>query len=114
VQVIYVGQFEYTSTSASLYPIAITVVLFIAFTSIVFCLPELDPVDFQTLTYTHVAVVIVLTYSTVYPRVLGLIYVPAGWFAGPIKQIAGAPPALVPALIVWMLIKPGQRWALVS
>ncbi|KAN0115729.1 hypothetical protein V8E52_006675 [Russula decolorans] len=45
------------------YPIAIAAVLWIAFISIVFCLPELNPVNSQTLNYVPVAVGIVLTYA---------------------------------------------------
>jgi hypothetical protein len=68
------------------YPIAIAAVLWIAFISIVFCLPELNPVNSQTLNYAPVAVGIVLTYA------LGFWAISARrWFAGPIKQIAGAP-----------------------
>ena len=66
------------------YPIASAAVLWIAFISIVFCLPELAPVNSQTLNYAPVAVGIVLTYA------LGFWAVSARrWFAGPIKQIAG-------------------------
>jgi hypothetical protein len=68
------------------YPIAIAAVLWIAFISIVFCLPELNPVNSQTLNYAPVAVGIVLTYA------LGFWAISARrWFVGPIKQIAGAP-----------------------
>lgn len=60
--------------------------LWIAFISIVFCLPELNPVNSQTLNYAPVAVGIVVTYA------LGFWAISARrWFAGPIKQIAGAP-----------------------
>jgi hypothetical protein len=66
------------------YPIAITAVLWIAFISIVFCLPVLNPVNSQTLNYAPVAVGIVLVYA------FGFWDVSARrWFAGPIKQIAG-------------------------
>jgi hypothetical protein len=68
------------------YPIAIAAVLWIAFISIVFCLPELNPVNSQTLNYAPVAVGIVLTYA------LGFWAISARrWFTGPIKQIPGAP-----------------------
>jgi hypothetical protein len=68
------------------YPIAIAAVLWIAFISIVFCLPELNPVNSKTLNYAPVAVGIVLSYA------LGSWALSARkWFAGPIKQIAGAP-----------------------
>jgi hypothetical protein len=80
------------------FPIAIAAVLWIAFISIVFCLPELAPVNSQTLNYAPVAVGIVLTYA------LGFWAVSARrWFAGPIKQIAGtrrATPALPPCVLV--------------
>lgn len=59
--------------------------LWIAFISIVFCLPELNPVNSQTLNYAPVAVGIVVTYA------LGFWAISARrWFAGPIKQIEGA------------------------
>jgi hypothetical protein len=68
------------------FPIAIAAVLWIAFISIFFSLPELNPVNSQMLNYAPVAVGIVLTYT------LGFWAISA-WrrFAGPIKQIAGAP-----------------------
>ncbi|KAH9172426.1 APC amino acid permease [Lactarius sanguifluus] len=57
-------------------------VLWIAFIAIVFCLPELNPVNSQTLNYAPVAVAIVVAYS------LGFWLVSARkWFAGPVKQI---------------------------
>jgi len=62
--------------------VAGTAVLWIAFIAIVFCLPELNPVNSQTLNYAPVAVGIVVAYS------LGFWLVSARkWFAGPIKQI---------------------------
>jgi hypothetical protein len=76
------GPFHLGSLS---YPIATAAVLWIAFICIVFCLPELNPVNAQTLNYAPVAVGIVLAYA------LGFWAVSARkWFAGPIKQIAGA------------------------
>jgi hypothetical protein len=61
-------------------------VLWIAFISIIFCLPELNPVNSQTLNYAPVAVGIILTYA------LGFWAISARrWFVGPIKQIAGVP-----------------------
>jgi hypothetical protein len=73
------------------YLISITAVLWIAFISIVFCLPELNPVNSQTLNYAPVAVGIVITYA------LGFWVISARrWFAGPIKQIAGAPALSTP------------------
>jgi len=57
-------------------------VLWIAFISVVFCLPELNPVNSQTLNYAPVAVAVVVAYS------LGFWIVSARkWFAGPIRQI---------------------------
>ena len=60
--------------------------LWIAFISIAFCLPELNPVSTKTLNYAPVAVGIVLTYS------LGFWALSARrWFTGPAEQIEGAP-----------------------
>ncbi|KAH9031042.1 APC amino acid permease [Lactarius pseudohatsudake] len=62
--------------------IAGAAVLWIAFIAVVFCLPELNPVNSQTLNYAPVAVAIVVAYS------LGFWLVSARkWFAGPVKQI---------------------------
>ena len=67
------------------FPVAITAVTWIAFISIVFILPELNPVNSQTLNYAIVAVGIVLAYS------LGFWFLSARkWFTGPVKQIEGA------------------------
>lgn len=56
--------------------------LWIAFITIVFCLPEANPVDSQTLNYTPVAVGIVLVWT------LGSWFLYARkWFTGPIRQI---------------------------
>ena len=58
--------------------------LWIAFIAVVFCLPELNPVNAQTLNYAPVAVAIVVLYS------LGFWFVSARkWFMGPIRQIDG-------------------------
>jgi hypothetical protein len=85
------------------YPISITAVLWIAFISIVFCLPELNPVNSQTLNYAPVAVGIVLTYA------LGFWAISARWwFAGPIKQIGGAP-ALYSFFVGW--ISADGKWS---
>jgi hypothetical protein len=66
------------------YPVAIVAVLWIAFISIVFILPQQNPVDSQTLNYAIVAVGIVVTYS------VGFWLLSARkWFKGPIKQIKG-------------------------
>ncbi|OCH85847.1 amino acid transporter [Obba rivulosa] len=65
------------------YPIAVVSVLWICFISIVFILPELNPVNSQTLNYAIVAVGIVIVYS------MGFWVLSARkWFTGPIKQIA--------------------------
>jgi hypothetical protein len=64
------------------YPVAIAAVTWIAFISIVFILPELNPVNSQTLNYAIVAVGIVLVYS------LGFWFLSARkWFTGPVSQI---------------------------
>ncbi|KAI0262674.1 APC amino acid permease [Russula aff. rugulosa BPL654] len=64
------------------YPISIAAVLWIAFISVAFCLPELNPVSTKTLNYAPVAVGIVLTYA------LGFWTLSARtWFTGPVKQI---------------------------
>ena len=66
------------------YPIATIAVLWIAFISIAFILPNENPVNSQTLNYAIVAVGIVLTYC------LGFWLISARkWFTGPIKQIEG-------------------------
>ncbi|KAF7296203.1 Amino acid permease [Mycena chlorophos] len=65
------------------YAVGIVAVLWILFISIVFILPEENPVDSQTLNYAVVAVGIVVTYS------VGFWLVSARkWFTGPVKQIA--------------------------
>jgi len=64
------------------YPIALSAVLWITFISIAFILPQINPVDSQTLNYAVVAVGIVVTYS------LGFWLISARkWFTGPVKQI---------------------------
>lgn len=66
------------------YPAAFLAVTWICFISIVFMLPQLNPVDSQTLNYAPVAVGIVIVYS------LGFWLLSARtWFTGPIKQIQG-------------------------
>ncbi|KDQ12281.1 hypothetical protein BOTBODRAFT_34561 [Botryobasidium botryosum FD-172 SS1] len=63
-------------------PIAFAAVLWIVFISIVFILPQINPVTSQTLNYSVVAVGIVVAYS------LGFWYISARhWYTGPIKQI---------------------------
>ncbi|KAJ7664418.1 APC amino acid permease [Mycena polygramma] len=65
------------------YPVAVTAVVWIAFISIVFILPQINPVDSQTFNYSIVAVGIVIFYS------VGFWLLSARkWFAGPVKQIA--------------------------
>jgi len=63
-------------------PVALVAVLWILFITIIFCLPELNPVDSQTLNYTPVAVGIVALWT------FGSWYLWARkWFTGPIRQI---------------------------
>jgi len=65
------------------FPVAITAVAWIVFISIVFILPQVNPVNSQTFNYAIVAVGIVIIYST------GFWLVSARkWFVGPIKQIS--------------------------
>ncbi|KAI0073328.1 APC amino acid permease [Panus rudis PR-1116 ss-1] len=64
------------------YPVALLAVVWIAFISIAFILPQENPVDSQTLNYSIVAVGIVVTYS------LGFWVISARkWFKGPVRQI---------------------------
>ncbi|KXN91535.1 Amino-acid permease BAT1 [Leucoagaricus sp. SymC.cos] len=66
------------------YIVALGAIAWIAFISIVFILPQLNPVNSQTLNYAIVAVAIVIVYST------GFWLISARkWFTGPIKQIEG-------------------------
>lgn len=63
-------------------PIALIASLYIVFITIVFCLPELNPVNSQTLNYTPVAVGIVALWA------FGSWFLWARrWFTGPIRQI---------------------------
>lgn len=63
--------------------IAFTAVAWIIFISIAFILPQLNPVDSETLNYAIVAVGIVITYS------MGFWFLSARkWYEGPVKQIA--------------------------
>ena len=67
------------------YPIAIVSTLWISFMLIVLCLPELNPINSETLNYTPVAFGVVLVYA------LGFWVISARkWFVGPVKQIEGA------------------------
>ena len=63
-------------------PVALVACLYITFITIVFCLPELNPVTSQTLNYTPVAVGIVAAWA------FGSWFLWARrWFTGPIRQI---------------------------
>ncbi|KAG8530248.1 uncharacterized protein KY384_004749 [Bacidia gigantensis] len=63
-------------------PVALIAVGYVAFLVIVFCLPEQNPVDSQTLNYTPVAVGIVALWA------FGSWFLWARrWFTGPIRQI---------------------------
>jgi len=63
-------------------PVALIACLWIAFITIVFCLPNLSPVTSQTLNYTPVAVGIVCIWT------FGSWFITARkWFTGPIRQI---------------------------
>ena len=63
-------------------PIALVAVVWVCFLIIVFCIPEQNPVDSQTLNYTPVAVGIVALWAfgswILWART---------WFSGPIRQI---------------------------
>lgn len=66
-------------------PVAMVACAWIAFITIIFCLPELNPVNSQTLNYTPVAVGIIAFFS------FGSWFVWAHrWFTGPIRQIEAA------------------------
>lgn len=63
---------------------AILACLWIAFISIAFILPQVNPVNDQTLNYSIVAVGIVIAYS------MGFWVLSARkWFTGPVNQILG-------------------------
>lgn len=65
-------------------PVASVAVVWIAFITVAFVLPEENPVGAQTLNYAAVAVGIVLAYA------LGFWVLSARkWFTGPIKQVNG-------------------------
>jgi hypothetical protein len=79
------------------YAVATLAVLWIAFISIVFVLPQANPVNKQTLNYAVVAVGIVVTYS------IGFWVLSARkWFKGPIKQINGT--MIVIDCLCWCLL----------
>lgn len=64
-------------------PVATVACLWIAFITVVFCLPEANPVNSQTLNYTPVAVGIIAVFA------FGSWFLWAKrWFTGPIRQIA--------------------------
>ncbi|PFH46622.1 hypothetical protein AMATHDRAFT_154317 [Amanita thiersii Skay4041] len=65
------------------FPVAIGAIAWIGFISIAFILPQVNPVNSQTLNYAIVAVAIVITYCA------GFWLLSARkWFQGPVKQIA--------------------------
>lgn len=66
------------------YPVATVAVLWICLISIVFILPQADPVNSQSLNYAIVAVGIVVLYSVTFWLVSA-----RKWFKGPVKQIEG-------------------------
>lgn len=66
------------------YPIAIAAVLWFAFMSIVFCLPELKPVNTNA-QLAPIAAGIILTYALRFWDINT-----QEWFTGPKRQIAGA------------------------
>ncbi|KAF9481473.1 APC amino acid permease [Pholiota conissans] len=84
LRVVYRDQFvrgPFHLGAASL-PVAIIAVLWICFISIVFILPQVNPVDSLTFNYSIVAVGIVIIYS------VGFWVISARkWFIGPVKQI---------------------------
>lgn len=63
-------------------PVALIGVLWISFITIIFCLPELNPVDSQTLNYTPVAVGIIAVFAFG-----SWILWARKWFTGPIRQV---------------------------
>jgi len=63
-------------------PVALIAVLWIIFITIVFCFPQLNPVDSQTLNYTPVAVGIIGLWC-----VLSWFLWARKWFVGPIRQV---------------------------
>lgn len=65
-------------------PVGIVAVIWIIFIAIVFILPQVNPVNSQTLNYSIVAVGIVMTYSLTFWLASA-----RKWFTGPIQQIKG-------------------------
>ncbi|KAL4072088.1 amino acid/polyamine transporter I [Scleroderma citrinum] len=87
LRVIYRGRFTHGPFRLGSFsiPVATGAVVWIAFISIVFILPQANPVTSQTLNYSIVCVGIVLLYS------IGFWLISAkSWFTGPIRQISGA------------------------
>lgn len=63
-------------------PVAVVACLWIGFITVVFCLPNVNPVTSQTLNYTPVAVGIVAAWTFGYWGLSA-----RKWFTGPIRQI---------------------------
>lgn len=63
-------------------PVALVATLWIGFITIIFCLPELNPVNSQTLNYTPVAVGIIALWC-----IASWFLWARKWFVGPIRQI---------------------------
>lgn len=64
------------------FPVAFIAIVWIGFISIAFILPQINPVNSQTLNYAIVAVGVVIAYS------LGYWFLSARkWFTGPVRQI---------------------------
>jgi amino acid transporter len=63
-------------------PVALIATLYVVFITIIFCLPELNPVNSQTLNYTPVAVGIIALWC-----VASWFLWARKWFVGPIRQI---------------------------
>ncbi|KAK5119319.1 hypothetical protein LTR85_007675 [Meristemomyces frigidus] len=84
VGLIYPGHFKKGPFNLGAFsrPVALVACLWIAFITIIFCLPELNPVSSQTLNYTPVCVGIVLVWA------FGTWFLSARkWYVGPIRQI---------------------------
>jgi len=73
------GPFDLKFTSR---PVAFVAVGWIMFITIIFCLPQLNPVDSQTLNYTPVCVGIILFWC-----IASWFLWARKWFVGPIRQI---------------------------
>ncbi|EXJ67917.1 uncharacterized protein A1O5_09264 [Cladophialophora psammophila CBS 110553] len=64
-------------------PVALIACLWIGFITIIFCLPELNPINSQTLNYTPVAVGIIAVWC-----LASWFLWARKWFKGPIRQVA--------------------------